>query len=117
MSKAVCLNLVKQFSLLKQNCAPDFCEASLVDDSIDQWELAYYYPEHQKAKVRLHLQFSLTENLPPKVTVLEPQQVSYVCFAELGASNWPKDGNNIATLLIALRFAIASRYIFFLFAN
>lgn len=110
MSKAVCCNLAKQFALLKQHCNTDFCEAALIDESIDQWEVTFIYPERKKAKVRLRLQFSLTENLPPKITVIEPKQVSMICFAELGASNWPKNGNNISTLLLAIRYDLDTMY-------
>lgn len=108
MSKAVCCNLAKQFAALKQNCNDDLCQASLIDDNIDQWEVHYIYPEH-KAKVKLIFQFSLTEDLPPKVIVLEPKEVEYICFQEFGARDW-RNSSTLATLVLALRFALAERY-------
>lgn len=99
--------------MLKQNCNEELCQASLVEENIDQWEVCYNYPERNKAKVRLRLQFSLTEDLPPKVTVVEPTEVSYICFQEFGARDWPKNGGHLATLLLALRFALSERCISF----
>lgn len=50
----------------------------------------------------LDFEFHLIENLPPKVTVVFPSAIQYVCFQELGGKSWTSNGD-VPTLIFALQ--------------
>jgi len=73
---------------------------SLVEDHIDKWEVNYTYPTNKE--VTLRFDFHLKELLPPKITVVFPASIQYVCFQELGTNEW-KNNNDIVTLIYSLQ--------------
>jgi len=73
---------------------------SLVEDHIDKWEVNYTYPNNKE--VTLRFDFHLKELLPPKITVVFPASIQYVCFQELGTNEW-KNNNDLVTLIYALQ--------------
>jgi hypothetical protein len=79
---------------------PSAIEVSLRDDCIDKWTVKFIYPENKC--VILDFEFHLVENLPPKVTVVFPSAIQYVCFEELGGKSWTSN-SDIPTLIFALQ--------------
>jgi len=73
---------------------------SLVEDHIDKWEVNYTYPTNKE--VTLRFDFHLKELLPPKITVVFPASIQYVCFQELGTNEW-KNNNDLVTLIYSLQ--------------
>jgi len=74
---------------------------SLIEDHIDKWEVNYKYPNNKE--VTLRFDFHLKELLPPKITVVFPASIQYVCFQELGSIEWKKNNNDIPTLIYSLQ--------------
>jgi len=60
----------------------------------------YTYPSDKE--VTLRFDFHLKELLPPKITVVFPASIQYVCFQELGTVDW-KNNNDIVTLIFTLQ--------------
>jgi hypothetical protein len=80
---------------------------TLIDDHIDKWDLTYMYPSNKE--VTLRFDFHLKELLPPKITVVFPASIQYVCFQELGSVEWKKNNNDILTLIYALQTEFSYR--------
>jgi len=74
---------------------------TLIEDHIDKWEVNYMYPNNKE--VTLRFDFHLKESLPPKITVVFPASIQYVCFQELGTVEWNKNNNDILTLIYTLQ--------------
>jgi len=74
---------------------------TLIEDHIDKWEVNYMYPNNKE--VTLRFDFHLKESLPPKITVVFPASIQYVCFQELGTVEWNKNPNDILTLIYTLQ--------------
>jgi len=68
----------------------------LVNDCVDKWFVKFIYPDDKS--IHLNFQFSLTENLPPKITVLFPKSLSYICYQELGGATWSSQTDLIIML-------------------
>eukprot|EP01124_Arcella_intermedia_P013632 TRINITY_DN2003_c0_g1_i1.p1 TRINITY_DN2003_c0_g1~~TRINITY_DN2003_c0_g1_i1.p1 ORF type:complete len:172 (-),score=28.28 TRINITY_DN2003_c0_g1_i1:59-574(-) len=71
----------------------------LIEENLDQWEVTYHYPNDRC--VILKFEFHLKEPLPPKITVVFPSEISYVCFEELGTVKW--NDSDIETLVYSLQ--------------
>lgn len=56
----------------------EIVEVTMIDEQIDQWEVTFKYPDEKL--VTLHVQHHLVQPLPPKMTVVFPSSISYVCF-------------------------------------
>jgi len=90
-------NLARSFRILQKI---ENISVSLIDDHIDKWEVNYTYPD--KKEVTLRFDFHLKELLPPKIIVVFPASIQYVCFQELGTVDW-KNNNDVVTLIYALQ--------------
>ena len=77
----------------------DLMTITLINESLDQWEITLKYPENNCVIIRFA--FHLIELLPPKATIVFPEEIEYVCFEELGSTKWGKD-SDITTLLLSL---------------
>jgi len=89
--------LFQWFKLLKD---VENIDIKLIDDCIDKWSVKFLYPENKI--VHLNFEFHLVENLPPKITVVFPSKIRYVCFEELGGVKWSSD-NDLINLMYSLK--------------
>jgi len=96
-------NLAKSFRNLQ---SVEGITVSLIEENIDQWDLVYKYPNN--TEVQLRIDFYLKEPLPPKITVIFPASIQYVCFQELGTNSWKGD-NDVVTLIYALQSEFSHR--------
>lgn len=79
-------------------------DISVEDEHFEIWKVTYFYPNgHETKEVRLQFELSLSDpNSAPKITVIFPASIRYVCFQELGATYWNKDAD-LLTLIYQLR--------------
>jgi hypothetical protein len=81
----------------------ELVDVTMIDEQIDQWEVTFKYPDEKL--VTLHVQHHLVQPLPPKMTVVFPSSISYVCFEELGTASWTPTSD-----LVALFLALHNEY-------
>lgn len=84
----------------------ELMEVNLIEDCVDHWEVTFKYADNNV--VILRFKFHLVESVAPKVTVVFPPDIRYVCFEELGSVKWQKEGD-IVTLLLCLHQEYTNR--------
>ena len=74
-------------------------KVELIDECIEKWLVTLLY-ENDKIII-LNFEYYLVDNIAPKILVIFPTTIKYVCFAELGSKLWTTT-NDIETLIINL---------------